>query len=86
MSLYFDCAINSRGGAGNIHLRQAGQNYFIIRVPINMFSNVVFVSSCTWHSSLPLLAVGSYSEEKGGYVSVYTGEDKQDTIGPLSAK
>jgi hypothetical protein len=22
MSLYFDCAINSRGGAGNIHIRK----------------------------------------------------------------
>ncbi|XP_023345784.1 intraflagellar transport protein 140 homolog [Eurytemora carolleeae] len=28
--------------------------------------------SSTWHPNLPYLAVGSYSEEKGGYVTVYT--------------
>ena len=30
------------------------------------------MNSC-WHAKLPLLAVGSYSEDKGGYVTVYTG-------------
>ena len=48
MSLYFDCAINSGGASGNIHV------------------------STSWHTTHALLAVGSYSEEKGGYVSVYT--------------
>ena len=27
----------------------------------------------SWHGKLPLLAVGSYSEDKGGYVTVYSG-------------
>ena len=48
MSLYFDCAVHSGGGAGNIHV------------------------SATWHPAHPWLAVGSYSEDRGGYVTVFT--------------
>ena len=48
MSLYFDCAINSRGGAGNIHIRNDGQQYnpLLIKNPekkLKTFSNVVVV-------------------------------------------
>lgn len=25
----------------------------------------------TWHPSLPLLAVGSYNQEKGGFVTIF---------------
>ena len=53
MSLYFDCAINTGGSSGNIHVNTG------------------------WHNSHALLAVGSYSEEKGGYVSLYTDDGEQ---------
>ena len=53
MSLYFDCAINTGGSSGNIHVNTG------------------------WQNSHALLAVGSYSEEKGGYVSLYTDDGEQ---------
>ena len=53
MSLYFDCAINTGGSSGNIHV------------------------NTSWHSTHALLAVGSYSEERGGYVSLYTDDGEQ---------
>lgn len=36
------------------------------------FSDENVVSTVgSWHASLPLLAVGSYSQEKGGFVTIF---------------
>lgn len=36
------------------------------------FSDINMVSTVgSWHPSLPLLAVGSYNQEKGGFVTIF---------------
>lgn len=36
------------------------------------FTDVNMVSTVgSWHPSLPLLAVGSYNQEKGGFVTIF---------------
>ena len=45
--------------------------YFDCAINSGSSSGNIHVNT-SWHSHHPLLAVGSYSEEKGGYVTVYT--------------
>lgn len=49
------------------------------------FTDVNMVSTVgSWHPSLPLLAVGSYNQEKGGFVTIFQENVSFDTINTYS--
>ena len=65
MSLYFDVAINSGSSSGNIHVNTAWHSsHPLLAVQQQSYSAL---DTCYL-----LPQVGSYSEERGGYVTVYT--------------
>lgn len=42
-----------------------------IDTKLNFTDGNVVSTVGTWHPSLPLLAVGSYNQEKGGFVTIF---------------
>lgn len=42
-----------------------------IDTKLNFADTNVVTTLSSWHPSLPLLAVGSYNQEKGGFVTIF---------------
>ena len=78
------CYYHQQGhhGPGHLILNSAATDksrmslYFDVAINSGSSSGNIHVNTA-WHSTHALLAVGSYSEEKGGYVSLYTDDGEQ---------